>query len=183
MQMLENKRTINFTVNKRKYTVDVEIDDTLLDVLRYKLNLRGTKKGCSVGECGACTVIIDGISVDSCLYLAIWAEGKDILTIEGIEEYGKGRKIQEKYIEFGAVQCGFCSPGFIVQTYNILNKKNIIKKSEIKENLTGNLCRCTGYESIRKAVEDLWDNDYNENIILKKDGCNCESQKQKNKLE
>ena len=180
--MLDNGRNISFTVNNKKHNVYVEFDDTLLDVLRYKFNLRGTKKGCSVGECGACTVIIDGVSVDSCLYLAIWADGKDVLTIEGIEEYKIGRKIQEKYIEYGAIQCGFCSPGFIVQTYNILNKKNIIKIKDIRENLTGNLCRCTGYEPIRKVVEDLLNNDYNENIISKKDGCNCESQKQENKF-
>lgn len=167
-----NSKNIKFKVNNKEYDLEVEMGETLLDVLRDRLNLKGTKKGCSVGECGACTVEIDGKTMDSCLYLAIWADGKNVVTIEGIEENDKLNKVQEAYLKHGAVQCGFCSPGFIVQTTNILKNKNIKTRKDIRRNLAGNMCRCTGYEKIVDAVEELLLDDLEVNIIDERKVCN-----------
>lgn len=166
------KQKINFKVNGKSYSIDVLVGETLLDVLRDKLNLKGTKKGCSVGECGACTVEIDGKTIDSCLYLAIWADGKSVVTIEGIEKNNQLNKVQKAYLKHGAIQCGFCSPGFIVQTTNILKNKNIKTREDIRRNLAGNMCRCTGYEKIVDAVEELILEDFETNIIDERKRCN-----------
>ena len=134
---------------------EIMIDDreSLTDVLRNQLGLTSVKKGCEVGECGACTVLIDGEAFDSCIYLAIWAEGKEIRTVEGLmDAEGKISDIQEAFIEEGAVQCGFCTCGFVMSAVPIIEDKKEYSTDEIKKELSGNLCRCTGYENILTAV-------------------------------
>ncbi len=144
---------INLTVNKKKYTVNVPPLKSLLKVLRDNLGLMGTKIGCGKGECGACTVLIDGQPVTSCLIPVIQAENKEIITIEGIGSEDKLHPIQEAFVEEGAVQCGFCTPGMIVSSYALLNKNSNPTNDEIKEAISGNLCRCTGYTKIIQAVK------------------------------
>jgi len=147
------KSTINLTVNGQHVQVEVEDNKTLLYVLREMLHLTGTKEGCGIGECGACTVLMDGKSVKSCLVLAKQAEGKDILTIEGLRR-GRGiHPIQESFVDVGAVQCGYCTPGMILSTKALLDVNPDPTLEEIKVGLSGNLCRCTGYTKIFKAVE------------------------------
>ena len=147
-------KSITFTVNGKEYNINVDIRKSLLEVLREELNYTGAKQGCGVGECGACTVIIDGVTADSCIYLAVWADGKNIKTIEGVSDRsGKLSDIQESYIDAGAVQCGFCTPGLILSTEVLLENNTEPSKDEIRRGLSGNLCRCTGYQKIIEAVE------------------------------
>jgi len=148
------KHTIKITVNGILHTVvDVGSNQTLLDVLRERLGLIGTKRGCDSGECGACTVLLDGESVNSCLVLAVDANNKSIQTIEGLSENEQIHPIQEAFIEEGAIQCGFCTPGMIMSTKYLLDKKSVPDEEQIKKGLEGNLCRCTGYTKIVKAVK------------------------------
>ena len=147
-------KTIHVTVNGRDMDLQVDVRESLLDVLRNRLHLTGTKQGCGVGECGACAVLVDGHTMDSCIYLAVWADGKDITTVEGLSAPdGSLSDIQRNYVDKGAVQCGFCTPGFVVSTTALLNKNNNPTKEEIRRGLSGNLCRCTGYQKILDAVE------------------------------
>ena len=147
-------KSITFTVNGKEYNINVDIRKSLLEVLREELNYTGAKQGCGVGECGACTVIIDGVTADSCIYLAVWADGKNIKTIEGVSDRGGNLSdIQESYIDAGAVQCGFCTPGLILSTEVLLENNPEPSKDEIRRGLSGNLCRCTGYQKIIDAVE------------------------------
>lgn len=154
-------KEITFKVNGREVTVTVDVRESLLEVLRHRLHLTGTKKGCEVGECGACTVIIDGETVDSCIYLAIWADGKEVRTIEGEEKNGKLSRLQQAFVEEGAVQCGFCTPGFIMSATALVEKGEKLSREEIKKGLAGNLCRCTGYQNIVRAVEKVINEKYN----------------------
>lgn len=124
-------------------------------MLRNHLGLTSVKKGCEVGECGACTVIIDGETIDSCIYLAVWAEGKNIRTLEGLEKNGELTRIQEAFIEEGAIQCGFCTPGFVMSATVLLEQGKELTREEIKKKMSGNLCRCTGYQNIVNAVEKV----------------------------
>ena len=126
---------------------------TLLDFLREDLGLKGTKRGCDSGQCGACTIIMDGKTVNACLVLAIQADGKEILTIEGLSSGGRLHPLQEAFVEEGAVQCGFCVPGMILSAKALLDEKKDPSGEEIREALSGNLCRCTGYVKIIKAVQ------------------------------
>ena len=126
---------------------------TLLDFLREDLGLKGTKRGCDSGQCGACTIIMDGKTVNACLILAIQADGKEILTIEGLSSGGRLHPLQEAFVEEGAVQCGFCVPGMILSAKALLDEKKDPSGEEIREALSGNLCRCTGYVKIIKAVQ------------------------------
>jgi carbon-monoxide dehydrogenase small subunit len=132
--------------------LEVEPRERLIDVLRYKLGYTGVKEGCSTGDCGACTVLLDGKPVTSCLVLAISANGKSIVTVEGIAREGKLHPVQQAFVEHGAVQCGFCTPGFIVNSYALLNENLNPDIETIRYWLAGNLCRCTGYQKIIKAV-------------------------------
>jgi len=147
------KKQIKLKVNDIEYDVLIKPHWTLLDVLRDEIGLMGTKKGCDKGECGACTVIMNGEAVLSCLLLAIQCQGKDILTIEGLSQNGKLDPLQDAFVKYGAIQCGFCTPGMIMASRALLNKTPHPSEEEIKRGLSGNLCRCTGYVKIIAAVQ------------------------------
>ncbi len=142
-------------VNGEVYEFEVPAHWTLLDVIREKCGLTGTKQGCGNGECGACTVLLDGEPVDSCLVLALQADGKSVVTIEGLSKDGTIHPIQEAFIAHGAIQCGFCTPGMILSVKALLDRNPNPKEAEIREALTGNFCRCTGYQKIVEAVQSL----------------------------
>lgn len=146
-------KSIRLNVNGTVYQVVVEPDEILLDVLRDRLHLTGTKKGCGTGECGACTVLLDGKPVNSCLILAVRAEGKDVMTIEGLGTPDNLHPLQKAFIDNGAVQCGFCGPGMLLSSKALLDHNPHPTEGEIRTGLAGNLCRCTGYTKIVKAVQ------------------------------
>ena len=148
------KKLIKLKVNGEIYEVAVDTHRTLLEVLRENLELTGTKEACDLGECGSCTVLIDGKPVLSCLYLAIEAQGKDIVTIEGLAQEGKLSPLQHSFVDHGAIQCGFCSPGMIMSAKALLNRNPSPTEDEIKEAISGNLCRCTGYVKIIEAIKN-----------------------------
>lgn len=145
---------INFVLNGDPTTIDVAENARLVDVLRNKFHLTGTKEGCGVGECGACTVILDGKAVASCLVLAVSVEGKSVLTIEGLSKNGELDPIQEAFIDHHAAQCGFCTPGFIMSAKALLDANPSPTREEIRIAVSGNICRCTGYHQIVDAIED-----------------------------
>jgi aerobic-type carbon monoxide dehydrogenase small subunit (CoxS/CutS family) len=147
------KLLIKINVNKTEYELAVKPSTTLLDLLRDQLLLTGAKKGCELGDCGACTVLLNGKAVNSCLVLAVEADGQNVLTIEGLAKGEKLHPIQQAFVEKGAIQCGFCTPGMILRTKALLDEKPDPSKEEIKKELSGNLCRCTGYTKILEAVE------------------------------
>ena len=149
-------RTITFNLNGKERTLSVDIRKSLMEVLREQEAQTSIKHGCGVGECGACSVIIDGVLTDSCIYLAVWADGKSIRTAEGESKDGKLSRVQQAYVDAGAVQCGFCTPGLIMATTAFVekNKGEKVSREEIRKGHSGNLCRCTGYTSIVNAVED-----------------------------
>ena len=146
------KVLVELNVNGEFYQVLIEPWRTLLEVLRETLNLTGTKEGCGRGDCGACTVLLDGKAVNSCLLLAIDAQGKNILTIEGLSQGGQLHPLQEAFIEHGAIQCGFCTPGMILSAKALLDKNPQPTVEEVRQAISGNLCRCTGYTKIIKAI-------------------------------
>ena len=143
---------IELTVNGRSRTVDVEPHHTLLEMLRDDLGLTGTKECCLVGECGACTVIVDGDSIDSCLMLGVEADGVTVTTVEGLGTSDRLDPLQEAFLEIGAAQCGFCIPGQLVSARALLDEVPHPSRAQIEEGLAGNLCRCAGYEQIMEAV-------------------------------
>lgn len=149
----EFMKRITLTINEKKHSLEVDIRETLLDVLRERLHYTGVKRGCSVGECGACTVLVDGVPIDSCIYMAVWADGKEVLTVEGVEKNGELSKVQKAYIEEGAVQCGFCTPGLVLTTTSLVNSGKKFTDEEIKREISGHLCRCTGYQKIFNATK------------------------------
>ena len=144
---------IEITINGRARRFDVEPNKLLLNLVRNELHLTGTKYGCGIGECGACTVHMDGQAVLACMVLAVDADGRSVTTIEGVAEGDKLDPVQESYIEEGAIQCGFCTPGFIMTTKALLKENPDPSEGEIREYLKGNYCRCTGYVNIIKAVQ------------------------------
>lgn len=146
------EQMVKFMVNGRSYEIPIEPHMTLVEVLRDKLDITGTKLSCGAGECGACTVLIDGKPALSCLTLAMTAREKNILTIEGLAEGGNLHPIQKAFIEHGAIQCGFCTPGMILATKALLDENPNPNREEVKKALAGNLCRCTGYVKIVDAV-------------------------------
>lgn len=150
------KVTLNFTVNGEEQNLIIDDRESLLEVLRDKLNLKSVKKGCEVGECGACTVLIDGEVFDSCIYLAVWAEGKTVRTTEGLmSPDGEISEVQKAFVEEAAVQCGFCTCGFVMSSVAIVEDEKEYDREDIKKGLAGNMCRCTGYENIIKAVDKV----------------------------
>ena len=140
------------TVNGMAHEVEARPTARLLDVLRDQLGLTGTKEGCAEGECGACTVIVDGKAVNSCVMLAVQARGKAILTVEGLAEHGELDLLQQKFVEYGAVQCGYCTPGMLLSAKALLMANPVPSEQDIRIALAGNLCRCTGYTTIVAAV-------------------------------
>ena len=144
--------TIHLTVNGRIEQLQVPSQMTLLRLLREKLALTGTKNGCEAGECGACTVLLNGEPVNSCMVLAVECEGADVLTVEGLTENGVLDALQQAFIEENAIQCGFCTPGMLISAYALLQRNPHPSETEIKEALVGNLCRCTGYGPIIAVV-------------------------------
>ena len=145
---------ISFTLNGKLRQLDVPPNMTLLDLLRDELGLTGTKRGCEVGECGACTVLLDGRAVNSCLVLAPQVAGREVLTVEGLAPAGILRPLQEAFLDHGAVQCGFCIPGMLMSAKDLLDHAAEPSDKEIREAIAGNLCRCTGYQQIVEAIED-----------------------------
>lgn len=149
------KRNIELTVNDEPYSVYVEPYWSLLDVLRREVGLTGTKKGCDTGDCGACTVIVDGKAVNSCLVLAVSAQGKSITTIEGLAQHSKLHPLQDAFIQHGAIQCGYCTPGMILAAKAFLDDYPNPTEEEVRRGIAGNLCRCTGYVKIVEAIMDV----------------------------
>ena len=143
---------IEFTLNKKKYSADAAPGDRLIDIIRDQLGFTGTKLGCGIGECGACTIVVNGEAVNSCLIMASQADGSDILTVEGLSHQKIGEILQQCFMEHGAVQCGFCTPGMLMSAYALLEKNPSPTKDEIKMALAGNFCRCTGYKPIVDAI-------------------------------
>ena len=147
-------KILKCTVNGKEVQVGFDPRESLLDTLRNRLGLTSVKRGCEVGECGACTVPIDGVATDTCLYLTEWAQGKDILTVEGLQAAdGTLNPVQQAFVDEFAVQCGFCIPGLIMSTMEIVNTGKTYSRDEIRKMLSGHLCRCTGYQDVINAVE------------------------------
>ncbi|MDO4614730.1 MAG: (2Fe-2S)-binding protein, partial [Lachnospiraceae bacterium] len=154
--MSKQYKIVTCTINGVERTAVVDVRASLTDMLRNEYSLTSVKKGCEVGECGACTVLIDGEAFNSCIYLAVWADGKDIRTLEGmLAEDGTLSDIQQAFLDETAIQCGFCSPGFMVSASEILEKGKIYTDDELRKLLSGHLCRCTGYENIFRAVKKV----------------------------
>jgi carbon-monoxide dehydrogenase small subunit len=147
------KKELHLTVNGDEYHLFVDVRRTLLEVIRDEIGLTGTKNGCGAGECGACTVLLAGEPVNSCLVLAHEADGQDVLTVEGLARGDALHPIQEAFVEQGAIQCGFCTPGMVMSTKALLDRKPEPTREEIIHGLKGNLCRCTGYVKIIDAVQ------------------------------
>lgn len=148
------KCEISFTVNGKLESVHVYAMERLLDVLRQELGLTGTKEGCGEGECGSCSILIDGVLVNSCLIPALQANGAKIVTIEGLASDGRLQLLQQSFLDCGGAQCGICTPGMILAAHHLLSKKPQPTLEEIREGLSGNLCRCTGYMQIVEAVAE-----------------------------
>ncbi len=152
--MSKQYKLLSCTINGKKVEKMIDVRASLTDVLRDDFRLTSVKKGCEVGECGACNVLIDGECFNSCIYLAVWAEGKEILTLEGLAgSNGEMSDIQQAFIDEAAVQCGFCTPGFIMSATELLQSGKEYSDDEIRKLLSGHLCRCTGYENIFRAVK------------------------------
>lgn len=157
------KDNIRFNLNGEAIELQADPSMRLIDLLRDELKLTGTKEGCSEGECGACTVIIDGVTANSCLVLVSQIQGRSVTTIEALEQGDKLHPIQQAFIDAGAVQCGFCTPGMVLSAKALLDTNQSPNEDEIKRSISGNLCRCTGYKKIEKAIQIASD-------YLKKDG-------------
>lgn len=149
------KRLITLTINQKKYELAVSPNLSLLDLLREELNLMGAKEGCGIGECGACTVLLDGKPVSSCIMLAVEADGSEIITIEGLETEDGLHPIQQAFVDKGAIQCGFCTPGMVLSAKGLLDKNPNPTEQEIRTAISGNLCRCTGYQKIVEAIKSV----------------------------
>ncbi len=147
------KKFIKLMINGKEVEAAVEPNQTLADFLRYNLKLTGTKKGCETGDCGSCTVVMDGKPVNSCLVLAVQANSRTIETIEGMATDNGLHPLQQAFVETGAIQCGFCSPGMLLSAKNLLDKNPNPDEKEIRKAISGNLCRCTGYQKIVEAIQ------------------------------
>ncbi len=147
------KKIISITVNGFKHELAVEPRRTLLELLRDDLGLTGTKKGCGIGDCGACTVLMDGVATFSCLTLAVQADGCSVETVEGLAEDGRLNRLQRAFVDHGAIQCGFCTPGMLMTVTELLRRNDYPGEQDIRKAISGNLCRCTGYQKIVEAVQ------------------------------
>ncbi len=151
-------KEIKCKINGDDKTIAIDTRESLADTLRNRLNLTSVKKGCEVGECGACTVLIDGVATNTCIYLSIWADGKSILTVEGLQDdNGNLNPVQQAFVDMAAVQCGFCTPGIIMTGVEIVNRGKKYTREEIRKEISGHLCRCTGYQNIVNAIEKAAD--------------------------
>lgn len=150
------QRKIRLKVNGKSHTVEVPTTRLLVDCLRYDLGLTGTKEGCSVGVCGACTVLIDGKMIRSCISLAVAADGREITTVEGLAKNGKLHPVQQSFIQYGGFQCGICTPGQVISAKALLDQNPRPNVDEIKDWMMGNLCRCTGYYKIIESIQNAW---------------------------
>ena len=146
------KETLAITVNGEAHDLEIPVNRTLIDLIKDDLGLVGTKDGCQQGVCGACTVLVDGVPIRSCLELAIRCRGKDVTTVEGLRENGRLHPLQEAFIDNGAVQCGYCTPGFLMMAASFLKETPRPTEHEVREALVGNICRCTGYAGSVRAV-------------------------------
>jgi carbon-monoxide dehydrogenase small subunit len=147
------RQIISLTVNGRPRQLAVDKRESLADLLRYELGLTSVKKGCEAGECGACTVLLNGRAINSCIYLALWADGKSVLTVEGlVGPNGELNPVQQAFIEEAAVQCGFCTPGLILTAVELVGSGKKYSRQELRREISGHLCRCTGYENILNAI-------------------------------
>lgn len=151
--MKSNTIPICFTINGEKKQLDILAGMTAFELIRDRLELKGTKEGCGIGECGACTIVVDGRAVNACLMFAAQLDGREILTVEGLDRNGELHPIQEAFAEKNAVQCGFCTPGLMMSARGLLSERPHPNRSEIIKAISGNLCRCTGYQSIVEAIE------------------------------
>ena len=153
--------TITCTVNGKKKEISVDARQSLLEVLREQLGLISVKQGCAVGECGACTVLVDDAPIDACLYLAVWADGRAIRTVEGESQTDRLSGVQQAFVDEGAVQCGICTPGFVMAATAFVEKHRgqKVTRNQIRKGLAGNLCRCTGYDTIVTAVQKSLEDD------------------------
>ena len=149
-----SRHEISFRVNGEDYKMEVESNKTLLELIRNDLELTGTKEGCRKGNCGICTVLLDGVPVKSCLVLAVEADGREINTVEGVAKEGRLTPLQRSFIELGALQCGFCTPAFLLSGEELLARNRHPNEEEVKEAISGILCRCTGYRQIIDAILD-----------------------------
>ena len=147
------ERKITLTINGEIKSVRIDDRKSLLDVLRDDLGLNGAKQGCGVGECGACAVLVNGETIDSCIYLAAWADGKEVRTVESLEKDGELSNMQKTFVEGGAVQCGFCTPGILMTATELEEKDKTYTHEDVKRALSGHLCRCTGYTKIIDATK------------------------------
>ena len=147
------KIPITLTINEEFYEILVQPWQTLLSAIRDEVGLTGTKEGCSNGNCGSCTIIVNGRSVDCCLMLAGEADGKDIMTVEGLAKNGELHPLQKAFIKYGGMQCGICTPGFLMSSKHLLDKNPKPTEQEIRLDIAGNLCRCTGYDKIVRAIQ------------------------------
>ncbi len=145
---------IQFTLNGEKVELEVEAGETALHAIRNRLSLKGTKEGCGIGECGACTIVVDGKSANACLMLAAQLHNREILTVEGLGSEEALHPIQEAFVERHGVQCGFCTPGLLMSSYALLKETPSPSRDEITDTISGNLCRCTGYQQIITSIED-----------------------------
>jgi carbon-monoxide dehydrogenase small subunit len=149
------KRIVSLTVNGIAHEVAVEPRRTLAELLRDDLGLTGTKKGCGIGDCGACTVLMDGVATFSCLTLAIQADGCSVETVEALAEGGQLNRLQQAFVDHGAIQCGFCTPGMLMVTTELLRNNPQPDEEDIRRAISGNLCRCTGYQKIVEAIQHI----------------------------
>jgi carbon-monoxide dehydrogenase small subunit len=155
--MKKNRHPLRFTLNGEEKSLEIEAEISALEFIRDILDLKGTKEGCGIGECGACTIIVDGKAVNACLMFAAQLDGRTVLTVEGLGRGDALHPIQQSFVDHHAVQCGFCTPGILMSTHALLEENPKPARNEIVKAISGNLCRCTGYQSIIAAIDDAAD--------------------------